>query len=58
MNKALNMCFYKRLKVMSLLNGEVAIFRSLTPSDIMDCARATFEPRRSSALLYIEQNEQ
>lgn len=52
MNKALNMCYYNMLGDMSLLNGEVAIFRAITVDQIMQTAQQVFQPERSSTLIY------
>jgi predicted Zn-dependent peptidase len=57
MNKAMNLCFYRMLGDMSLLNGEVAVFRSIGADEIMDAARTVFTPERSSTLIYIAENE-
>lgn len=53
MNKAMNLGFYNMLGDMSLLNGEVDIFRSITPDEIISAARTTFDPQRSSTLIYL-----
>ncbi|MCL2561761.1 MAG: insulinase family protein [Rikenellaceae bacterium] len=53
MNKAMNMAFYRMLGDMSLLNGEVAIFRSIGAEEIVRTAREVFVPERSSTLIYI-----
>lgn len=52
MNKAMNLGFYKMLGDMSLLNGEVAIFRSITADEVMAAAKTTFRPETSSTLIY------
>ncbi len=51
MNKALNLSFYAMLGDMSLLNGEVAIYRSITPEEIMSMAGRLFRPEKSSTLV-------
>lgn len=53
MNKAMNLGFYNMLGDMSLLNGEVAIFRSIDAPEIMAAAREVFAPQRSSTLIYV-----
>lgn len=53
MNKAMNLCFYRMLGDMSLLNGEVGIFRSIGANEIVEAARSVFVPERSSTLVYL-----
>lgn len=57
MNKAMNMGFYNMLGDMSLLNGEVGIFRSITPAEIVQASREIFVPEHSSTLIYLAENE-
>lgn len=57
MNKAMNMAFYNMLGDMSLLNGEVGIFRSIAAAEIMEAAREVFTPERSSTLIYNAKDE-
>lgn len=52
MNKAMNLGFYKMLGDMSLLNGEVGIFRSISAAEVMEAARMTFRPETGSTLIY------
>lgn len=54
MNKAMNLGFYHMLGDMSLLNSEVAIFRSIDAREIMTAAREVFAPQRSSTLIYVQ----
>ena len=51
MNKALNLSFYAMLGDMSLLNGEVAIYRTITPDEIMSMATNNLTPEKSSTLI-------
>lgn len=57
MNKALNMCYYNMLGDMSLLNGEVSIYRAITKEQIEETAQEVFQPQRSSTLIYIPNRE-
>ena len=52
MDKAMNLGFYKMLGDMSLLNGEVDIFRSINAGEVIEAARSTFRPETSSTLIY------
>jgi predicted Zn-dependent peptidase len=52
MNKAMNLGFYKMLGDMSLLEGEIDIFRSITAAEVMEAARTTFRRETSSTLIY------
>ncbi|MDL2320339.1 insulinase family protein [Alistipes sp. OttesenSCG-928-B03] len=52
MNKAMNLGFYKMQGDMSLLNGEVAIFRAITAQDVIATSRRVFVPEHSSTLVY------
>lgn len=52
MNKAMNLGFYTMLSDISLINKEVEIYRSITPEEIMLCARQQFLPERSSTLIF------
>ena len=58
MNKALNLAFYDMLGDLELVNGEVAIYGSITPAEVMAAARKIFRPERSSTLIYIADNEE
>lgn len=51
MNKALNLAFYAMLDDMSLLNGEVEIYRSVTTGEVMSEAAKMFLPERSNTLI-------
>lgn len=57
MDKALNLCYYNMLGDMELLNGEVAIFRSISREEIQEAAERVFQPERSSTLIYIPEEE-
>ncbi len=52
MNKAMNLGYYTLLGDLSLLNGEVAVYRSIAPEEIMETARRIFRPERCSTLIY------
>ncbi len=52
MNKAMNLGFYEMLGDLPLINREVDIFCSFTAARLVDEARATFIPERSSTLIY------
>ena len=51
MNKAMNLSYYAMLGDMSLLNGEVAIYNSITPEDIMDFSQKFFRRDQSTTLV-------
>lgn len=57
MNKAMNLGYYNMLGDMSLLNGEVAIYRSITADEVARAAAGVFVPERSSTLVYIPENK-
>jgi predicted Zn-dependent peptidase len=57
MNKAMNLGFYSMLGDMSLLNGETAIFRSISAEEIMAAATAVFRESASSTLIYRAEDE-
>ena len=52
MNKAMNLGYYAMIGDISLLNGEAAIFRSLTRDDVSDFACRCFTMNNSSTLIY------
>ena len=52
MNKAMNLGFYAMTGDLSLLNGEAAIFRSITRQEIMTFATECFTLNNSSTLIY------
>ena len=52
MNKAMNLGFYSMLGDMSLLNGEIDIFRSISAEEVMEGSQRLFAPQRSSTLIY------
>lgn len=56
MNKALNLSFYEMLGDISLINGEVAKYRTVTAQQVMETARRIFTTENSSTLLYIKDN--
>lgn len=51
MNKALNLGFYAMLGDMSLLNGEVGIYRSVTAEEVMATSARLFCRERSNTLI-------
>ncbi|MCD8072047.1 MAG: hypothetical protein LUE10_02515 [Alistipes sp.] len=57
MNKAMNLGYYNMLGDMSLLNGEVSIFRSITAGEVAAAAAEVFVPQHSSTLIYIPENK-
>lgn len=52
MNKAMNLGYYKMLGDMSLLNGEVDIFRSITADEIRNYVATRLLPHKSATLIY------
>ena len=52
MNKAMNLGYYKMLGDMALLNGEVDIYRSITPEEVSDFIRRRLNPTQSATLIY------
>lgn len=52
MNKAMNLGFYELLDDLPLINREVEIYRAISPDDITDFCRRTFQPCNSSTLIY------
>jgi predicted Zn-dependent peptidase len=52
MNKAMNLGFYEMLGDLPLINREVEIYRSFAAARLVEEARATFRPERSSTLIY------
>lgn len=52
MNKAMNLGFYEMIGDLPLINGEVAIFRSVSAKEIMQGSERLFCPERSSTLIY------
>ena len=52
MNKAMNLGYYRMLGDMSLLNGEVDIYRSITAEEIADYIRHNLNRHQSSTLIY------
>ncbi|MBQ2248247.1 MAG: insulinase family protein [Tidjanibacter sp.] len=53
MNKAMNLGYYKMLGDMALLNGEVDIYRSITPEEVADFIRRRLNPTQSATLIYL-----
>lgn len=52
MNKAMNLGYYRMLGDMSLLNGEVEIYRSITALEIADYIRHNLNRNQSATLIY------
>ncbi|MBO7300558.1 MAG: insulinase family protein [Tidjanibacter sp.] len=52
MNKAMNLGYYRMLGDMSLLNGEVDIFRSITSEEIASYIKDNLNPHQSATLIY------
>lgn len=52
MNKAMNLGYYKMLGDMSLLNGEVDIYRSITAEEIATYIRQRLTRNQSATLIY------
>ena len=52
MNKAMNLGYYRMLGDMSLLNGEVEIYRSITAEEIADYIRHNLCRNQSATLIY------
>lgn len=52
MNKAMNLGYYRMLGDMSLLNGEVDIYRSITAEEIADYIRRNLNRNQSATLIY------
>lgn len=57
MNKAMNLGYYSMLGTPELINGEVAIYRSISAEEIAEGCRRIFTPERSSTLIYRAANE-
>ncbi|MBQ5853404.1 MAG: insulinase family protein, partial [Rikenellaceae bacterium] len=57
MNKAMNLGYYSMLGTPELINGEVAIYRSISADEIAEGCRRIFTPERSSTLIYRAANE-
>lgn len=52
MNKAMNLGYYKMLGDMSLLNGEIDIYRSISAEEIADYIRTHLNRNQSATLIY------
>ena len=52
MNKAMNLGYYRMLGDMSLLNGEVDIYRSITAEEISAYIQNNLNPNQSATLIY------
>lgn len=52
MNKAMNLGYYKMLGDMSLLNGEVDIFRSITAEQVREYVASHLKREHSATLIY------
>jgi hypothetical protein len=57
MNKAMNLGYYSMLGTPELINGEVAIYRSISADEIAEGCRRIFTPERSSTLIYRAAND-
>lgn len=55
MNKAMNLCYYRMLGDMSLLNGETAIYRSISAQEIADYISTHLSRNQSATLIYRRQ---
>lgn len=53
MNKAMNLGYYKMLGDMSLLNGETAIYRSITAQEIASYIQQNLTREQSATLIYL-----
>lgn len=54
MDKAMNLCFYEMLGDVSLVNGELARYRAVTPDDIIETSRRIFAENNTSTLYYLK----
>lgn len=52
MNKAMNLSFYRMLGNMELLNGETAVYRSITAAEVADYAARNLLDKHSATLIY------
>ena len=52
MNKAMNLGYYRMLGDMSLLNGEIDIYRSITAEEIADYITKNLSRNQSATLIY------
>ncbi|MDY3979356.1 MAG: pitrilysin family protein [Tidjanibacter sp.] len=52
MNKAMNLGYYRFVGNMTLLNGETAIYRTITPEELSDYIERNLTVERSSTLIY------
>lgn len=52
MNKAMNLCYYRMLGDMSLLNGEIEIYRSISAEEIARYIERHLNPHQSATLIY------
>jgi hypothetical protein len=52
MNKAMNLGYYSMLGDMSLLNGEIELYRSITAEEIADYIRRNLNRNQSATLIY------
>lgn len=55
MNKAMNLGYYRMMGDMSLLNGEIDIYRSITAEEIADYIRNYLRPNQSATLIYLQE---
>jgi hypothetical protein len=52
MNKAMNLGYYKMLGDMSLLNGEIEIYRSISAEEISSYIEQNLTRNQSATLIY------
>lgn len=57
MNKAMNLGYYRMLGDMSLLNGEVEIYRSITAAELANYVAHNLTPNKSATLIYHRKND-
>jgi predicted Zn-dependent peptidase len=57
MNKAMNLGYYRMLGDMSLLNGEVEIYGSITAAELADYVARNLRPEKSATLIYHRKND-
>lgn len=53
MNKAMNLGYYRMMGDMSLLNGEIDIYRSITAEEIAQYIGRNLNPHQSATLIYL-----
>ena len=57
MNKAMNLGYYRMLGDMTLLNGEVEIYRSITAAELADYVARNLRHEKSATLIYHRNND-